>query len=176
MKKCLLMKLNALILVYKKYKSRFVYLLKSDSGLLKESKLQTPEKRCINPESLFCHSAVYEKMLRIVGDYKKYAESKERMEDADWRQLEAMVNDSWNNTAHRLQNDFGLTRDEIRLCCLLLTDLPISYLNCLLGCSRDSIYKKADKILEQRMGYAHKSVSLRDILRKMGHDSTLLTV
>ena len=60
-----------------------------------------------------------------------------------------------------------LLQEEIHLCCLYLTDLPVSYFGCLLGCKRDTVYKKANRIVEKRMGFPHGSTSLQKVLKEL---------
>lgn len=118
-------------------------------------------------EEMFEQSDVYKKMKRIIQSYKTNDSSAEMMHKDDWRQLTTKTDKCWNNITSILQSKYGLTEDEIRLCCLYLTALPTSHLGYILNCTRDAVYKKADRILEQRMGFAHKEASLKDVLRKL---------
>ena len=114
---------------------------------------------------LFEQSEVYNKMTLIIRSHKEKAES-EIMHQGDWLQLIAETNKCWNNIARELQSKYHLTEDEIYLCCLYLTNLPISHFCHILSCERDTIYKKADRILENKMGFAHKEISLKEALKK----------
>ena len=134
---------------------------------LKEEQQKLKTERNAMLHELFCQTKVYEKMKRIIADYKKLEKSTEKMTDEDWTELIALIDTNWNNLTLRLQADYHLKTNEIRLCCLLMTDLPPSQIHYLLGCSRDNIYKWADRILEQRMGYPHKSTSLREVLKRL---------
>ena len=87
------------------------------------------------------------------------------MEKEDWLQLIAETDRCWNNITLRLQSEYDLTEEEIHLCCLYLTNLPIKHLGYLLNCTRDAIYKKANRILEQKMGLSHKETSLKETLK-----------
>lgn len=118
-------------------------------------------------EESFEQSDIYEKMKRIIFAYKNNDESEERMRKQDWLQLIAETDLCWNNIIRQLQLKYNLTEDEIHLCCLYLTDLPVSHFCHLLNCTRDTVYKKANRILEQRMGFSHKETSLKDVLKKM---------
>lgn len=39
----------------------------------------------------------------------------------------------------------------------------------ILSCERDTIYKKADRILENKMGFAHKEISLKEALKRISN-------
>ena len=118
-------------------------------------------------EEIFELSDVYKKMKRIIQSYKTNDSSAEMMYKDDWRQLITETDKCWGNITSILQSRYRVTEDEIRLCCLYLTDLPTSHLGYILNCTRDAVYKKADRILEQRMGFAHKEASLKDVLKKL---------
>lgn len=112
------------------------------------------------------HSEVYVKMKRIIQSYKKTDKSNESFDEEDWRQLIAETDMRWNNFTLRLATKYPLTQDEIYLCCLHLTDIPTSHFRFIMECSRDAIYKKSKKILEQKMNCSNKSTSLRDVLEQ----------
>lgn len=124
------------------------------------------ERQALLKES-YEHSEVYVKMKRIIQSYKKTDKSSEYFDEEDWRQLIAETDIRWNNITIRLATKYPLSQDEIHLCCLYLTDIPTSHFRYIMECSRDAIYKKTKKILEQKMKYTNKSMSLRDILEKL---------
>lgn len=90
------------------------------------------------------------------------------MHREDWLQLITNIDMCRNNITRKLETEYNLTEDEIHLCCLYLTDLPVSYFCHLLNCTRDTVYKKANRILEQKMGLSHRETSLKEVLRKLG--------
>ena len=100
-------------------------------------------------------------------DYKDHDSSELHMEKEDWLQLIAETDRRWNQITLRLCADCKLLQEEIHLCCLYLTDLPVSYFGCLLGCKRDTVYKKANRIVEKRMGFPHGSTSLQKVLKEL---------
>lgn len=124
------------------------------------------ERQALLKES-YEHSEVYVKMKRIIQSYKKTDKSSEYFDEEDWRQLIAETDIRWNNITIRLATKYPLSQDEIYICCLYLTDIPTSHFRYIMECSRDAIYKKTKKILEQKMKCADKSTSLRDILEKL---------
>lgn len=114
----------------------------------------------------FKQSDIYKKMRSIIQCHKDGIPA-EMMHKNDWLQLVAETDRHWNNITQTLQSQYGLTENEIHLCCLCLTDLHVSHFGQILNCTRDNIYKKADRILEQRMGFAHKEVSLKEVLIRL---------
>ena len=112
------------------------------------------------------HSEVCVKMKRIIQSYKKTDKSNERFDEEDWKQLIAETDIRWNDITIRLAAKYPLSQDEIYLCCLHLTDIPTSHFRYLMECSRDAIYKKGKRILEQKLKCTDKSISLRDFLEQ----------
>ena len=112
------------------------------------------------------YSDVEAKMKQIIQDYKVREGSELHMEKEDWLQLIAETDRRWNHITLRLCADYTLSQEEIYLCCLYLTDLPVSYFGCLLDCKRDTIHKKANRIVEKQMGFPHGSTSLQKVLKE----------
>ncbi|EGF54302.1 conserved domain protein, partial [Bacteroides fluxus YIT 12057] len=102
----------------------------------------------------------------IIQDYKVREGSELHMGKEDWLQLIAETDRCWNHITLRLCADYTLSQEEIYLCCLYLTDLPVSYFGCLLDCKRDTIHKKANRIVEKQMGFPHGSTSLQKVLKE----------
>ncbi|WP_417186882.1 tetratricopeptide repeat protein [Bacteroides sp.] len=123
------------------------------------------ERQALLKES-YEHSGVCVKMKRIIQSYKKTDKSNERFDEEDWKQLIAETDIRWNDITIRLAAKYPLSQDEIYLCCLHLTDIPTSHFRYLMECSRDAIYKKTKRILEQKMKCTDKSISLRDFLEQ----------
>lgn len=134
-------------------------------NLNEELNILKTERQALLKEA-YEHSEVYVKMKRIIQSYKKTDKSTESFDEEDWRQLIAETDMRWNNITLRLATKYPLSLDEIYLCCLHLTDIPTSHFRYIMECSRDAIYKKSKKILEQKMKCSDKSTSLRDILEQ----------
>lgn len=124
------------------------------------------ERNCLLKES-FNHSDIHNKMRRIILSCKEHDKSEETMEDEDWLQLIAETDRCQSNITLYLQSEYHLTPEEIHLCCLYLTNFPIMHLAYLLNCTRDTIYKKANRILEQKMGLSRKETSLKETLNRL---------
>ena len=133
--------------------------------LKEELHILKTERQALLKES-YEHSGVCVKMKRIIQSYKKTDKSNERFDEEDWKQLIAETDIRWNDITIRLAAKYPLSQDEIYLCCLHLTDIPTSHFRYLMECSRDAIYKKAKRILEQKMKCTDKSISLRDFLEQ----------
>lgn len=135
-------------------------------NLLNELDKLSKERNTLLKES-FEKSTINIKMKRIIQSYKKIEMSEEVMEQEDWLQLIAETDLKWNNITLQLQSKYNLSQEEIHLCCLFLTDFPVSNFSYLLNCTRDAIYKKANRIIEQKMGIPQKVASLKEILMKI---------
>lgn len=133
--------------------------------LKEELHILKTERQALLKES-YEHSEVCVKMKRIIQSYKKTDKSNERFDEEDWKQLIAETDIRWNDITIRLAAKYPLSQDEIYLCCLHLTDIPTSYFRYLMECSRDAIYKKGKRILEQKMKCTDKSISLREFLEQ----------
>lgn len=113
------------------------------------------------------YSKIELKMKRIIQDYKERDKSELCMEMEDWMQLVAETDRRWNDVTLKLCSRYNLSQEEIYLCCLYLTDFPISHFCYLLNCQRDTIYKKANRIVEKKMGFAHRATSLQKVLKEL---------
>lgn len=113
------------------------------------------------------YSAVELKMKRIIQDYKERDKSELHMEEDDWKQLVAETDRRCNGITIKLHSQYNLSQEEVHLCCLFLSDLSISHFGYLLNYQRDTIYKKANRIVEKKMGFAHGTTSLQKVLREL---------
>lgn len=113
------------------------------------------------------YSVVELKMKRIIQDYKERDKSELHMEEDDWKQLVAETDRRCNEITLRLHSQYNLSQEEVHLCCLFLSDLSISHFGYLLNYQRDTIYKKANRIVEKKMGFAHGTTSLQKVLKEL---------
>lgn len=113
----------------------------------------------------FEHSKIYAKMERIIESCRKYDKSNEKLNDDDWKYLIAETDMRWNGAITRLSAQHQLTKKEIHLCCLYLTDIPLVSFEYLIEYRRSSIYRKEKDILEM-MGYSSQTCKLKDVLKK----------
>lgn len=123
------------------------------------------EKRNTLTKEAAEQSFVYEKMKAIISNARTGTRTDLKMENEDWRQLIALTDKRWNDITFRLQETYGLSQNDIRICCLYLTDMSISDMQFILDCTRDTVYKKGYAILEKSIGVSHKEISLKKFLR-----------
>lgn len=137
----------------------------SERPFLQEEVRILERKRNTLMKDAYQHSQVYDKMRRIIRSCRASGYSDERLTEEDWKQLVAETDMRWGNITLRLQEKYDLTVDDIHVCCLYLTDFSTSHLRFLLGCSRDSVYRKGYNILEKKIGISRKASSLRNFLK-----------
>ena len=89
------------------------------------------------------------------------------MEEDDWKQLVAETDRRCNGITLKLYSQYNLSQEEVHLCCLFLSNLSVSHFGYLLNYQRDTIYKKANRIVEKRMGFAHGTTSLQKVLKEL---------
>lgn len=133
--------------------------------LQQELELFSKERDTLAKEA-FEHSEIHAKMERIIASCKKCGKSNEAMNEEDWKYLMAETNMRWNGAITRLDSQYQLSKKEIHLCCLYLTDIPIANLEYLIEYRRSSIYRKEKDILAL-MGYSSHSCKLKDILKEI---------
>lgn len=120
----------------------------------KKKKLQqeldalTRERSVLAKEALE-HSEVYSKIERIINSYKKYDKSEEQLNDDDWQRFIVETDILWNKAITRLRIQCELEKEEVHLCCLLLTDFPVANLEYIVRQTRNTIYRKEKEILKK---------------------------
>lgn len=112
---------------------------------------------------VFEHSKVSTKMERIINSYKAYDKSDEQLSEEDWKCLIAETDIRWNKVITRLNTQYRLSKTEIHLCCLFLTDFPIANLPYIIQLTRNSIYRK-EKEIKKKIGCPSDISKLRDFL------------
>ena len=122
-------------------------------------KCQKTDQKCI-AKSL----PVYNKMKRIIQEYCQYEKSKETMTEEDWEELVTESNLLYNNLISDLEAKHKLSPEEQRICCLFMLDIPTSHLRYLLNCSRDTVYRKSNAILDKIQKSSKKS-TLKEALK-----------
>lgn len=122
------------------------------------------ERNALMKES-FEHSKVYAKIERIIDSYKKCDKSDEKLTEEDWEYIIVQMDKCWNENISRLSAQYKLSKEEVHLCCLLLTDIPVAQMPYLISYTRNTIYRKEKEIIK-KMGYTETTVKLKDILKK----------
>lgn len=151
-----------------RYRKKAINLLQyndtQEEAIEKDSEKLTSQRNTLTKEA-YEQSEVYIKMRKIIQDYRQKDKSQLHFEEEDWQQLIVQTDMRWQNITLRLREQYDLTQEDIRVCCLYLTDFPTSHLQYILNCSRDSIYRKGYIVLEEKMGLSRKSTSLKKVLK-----------
>lgn len=151
-----------------RYRKKAINLLQyndtQEEAIEKDSEKLTSQRNTLTKEA-YEQSEVYIKMRKIIQDYRQKDKSELHFEEEDWQQLIVQTDMRWQNITLRLREQYDLTQEDIRVCCLYLTDFPTSHLQYILNCSRDSVYRKGYIVLEEKMGLSRKSTSLKKVLK-----------
>lgn len=148
-------------------KSNHIEIEKEKLNLKKEIDSLNKERSAIL-RTAYENSDIYAKMKCIINSCKECDQPNESFSENDWKQLIAETDRQWDNITIRLLSHYpSLSQEDIRLCCLLLTDFPIQHLSYLIPCSRNAIYKRENVIVERKMGFPHKATSLKEILKDL---------
>lgn len=158
------------VLVLQRRYERREQQLRQENALLSDELQQLRSKHLTLQTEKFQHSDVMAKIDRIVSDHKQFDTSKEKLDDGDWLWLMNETNKQYPGLTQKLQQTYKLNKQELHLCCLYLTDIPTSHFGLLMSSSTSATYKRANRILEQRMGYEHNATTLRNALRKVASE------
>ena len=96
------------------------------------------------------YQPVYMKMKKIMQEHAQHEKSNEEMTEEDWVQWEDVANRRWNQICLKLRG-YGLTNVEIRLCSLLLTDVPVTRMACLFARQRNFCYTTQQRIWNKKL-------------------------
>ncbi|MDE5701543.1 MAG: hypothetical protein K2I15_03850 [Bacteroides sp.] len=121
------------------------------------------KKRNALVKETFDHSKLFAKIERIINSYKTYDKSDEQLSEEDWECLIVETDVRCNSIITRLNSQYKLSKTEIHLCCLLLTDFPIANLVYIIQLTRNSIYRK-EKEIKKKIGCPPETGRLRDFL------------
>lgn len=127
-----------------------------------ELTILTQKREALAKETLE-HSDVYAKMERIILDFKQREVSDEKLEERDWQQFLIETDMRWNGKILPLGTQYDLSKEQMHLICLFLTDFPFSNLEYLIHLSRKTLYRKKNEILKL-LGIAPGS-DFKDFLR-----------
>ena len=122
-------------------------------------------KRRTLAKEAFLHSPLYAKMQAIIQDYQDRDESDEEISDQEWQELIVSMDSQWNNAISRFHVKYQLSKEELYLVCLSLTDFPFAHLAYLMHFSRRTLYRKKNALCE-RIGVEQNS-EFKEILRKI---------
>ena len=89
----------------------------------------------------FLHSPLYAKMQAIIKDHLDKDASDKEISDQEWQELIVSMDSQWNNAISRFHVKYQLSKEELYLVCLSLTDFPFAHLAlslihiCCAGCT-----------------------------------------
>ncbi|WP_418698393.1 hypothetical protein [Bacteroides sp.] len=115
------------------------------------------------------HLDVYAKIRRIIDDYKTKDYSKESLSKEEWLKLIAEIDK--DGIIAQLSIRYGLSENEVHLCCLSLMDLSLIDRARAMHYKRTTIYRKEKDILE-KMGESYQAGKLETILKKHIEETT----
>jgi len=113
----------------------------------------------------FLHSPLYAKMQAIIKDHLDKDASDKEISDQEWQELIVSMDSQWNNAISRFHVKYQLSKEELYLVCLSLTDFPFAHLAYLMHSSRRTLYRKKNALCE-RIGVEQNS-EFKEILRKI---------
>lgn len=92
-------------------------------------------------------SSVYLKVKNIVRTLIK-VDTKENLNEEEWKVLTAQTDIKWNHIITYLKMNFGLSPEEVKICCLYLGDVPVKHVGHFVnGYARSTIQLKAREII-----------------------------
>lgn len=104
-------------------------------------------KKQIHREEEYKTSTLYLKVSRIAKDLPK-VETKENLNEEEWSQFTALTNGGWYGIITYLDENYNLSAEEIRICCLYLAQVPVMHMGHFLHIqSRSTIQTKSKDIL-----------------------------
>lgn len=118
---------------------------------IKKQKLQEDvdllmsKKRALLKEE-YENSVVYIKLKNITRTLGKI-ETKENINEEDWRKLIALTDFKWNGIITYLNTTYCLSAEDIQICCLYLAEIPVKHIGHFIkGYARSTIQLKARDI------------------------------
>ena len=130
-------------------KEKEVQMADLQQKLGRQAEKENRKYAALQQEELECQP-VYLKMKKIMEEYAQHEKSDEGMTEEDWLQWEEVANRRWNQICLKLRG-YGLSNVEIRLCSLLLTNVPVVRIGCLFGRQRNFCYTTQRRIWDKRL-------------------------
>ena len=108
---------------------------------------------------------VFDKIKQIISDFSQKNYSTLKMEEADWLQLQELMDNQWNGAISRIQKKYQLLDVEMRLFCLNLTDIPTVHISFLFDRKRDYAYVKTRELFV-KLGIERGKDTYKKVLEK----------
>lgn len=108
---------------------------------------------------------VLDKIKQIIADFRYKDCSDLKMEEADWQQLQLVVDRRWDGIVVRSLEKYQLSEMEVRLFCLNLMGVATAHIQFLLGIGRNGVYEMNHELCE-KMGIERTSNTFKKDFKK----------
>lgn len=123
---------------------------------------------CKSPSSSsILHTEAYQKINRILSDYKEKKVPRVFLNDDDWNELQSCLDK--NKIITHLSKNHKLTTIEFHLCILLLLDFSVKDRGRLLQRERNTIYR-LERSISEKIQIEYQANNLQKHLRNMLHN------
>lgn len=133
-----------------------------ENATLQEEVSRLAVKKQAYREEAYKTSALYAKVCRITKELAK-VETKENLNEEEWSQFIALTDDGWHGVITCLKEKYRLSAEEIRICCLYLTQVPVSHMGHFLHINSRSTIQNKSKSISSKIE-TPQGLSLKDAL------------
>ena len=108
---------------------------------------------------------VFDKIKQIIADYRNKSCSDLKLEEADWQQLQWVLDKRWNGAVSRSLEKYQLSETEVRLFCLNAIGVATVHIQFLLGIGRNALYEM-NRELSDKLGIERTSNTFKKDFQK----------
>lgn len=108
---------------------------------------------------------VLDKIKQIIADHRHKNCSDLKMEEADWQQLQRILDKRWNGVVTRSLGKHQLSEVEVRLFCLNAMGVATAHIQFLLGIGRNGLYEM-NRALSDKLGIERTSNTFKKDFQK----------
>ena len=108
---------------------------------------------------------VFDKIKQIIADYRNKSCSDLKLEEADWQQLQWVLDKRWNGAVSRSLEKYQLSETEVRLFCLNAIGVATVHIQFLLGIGRNGLYEM-NRELSDKLGIERTSNTFKKDFQK----------
>ena len=108
---------------------------------------------------------VLDKIKQIIADHRHKNCSDLKMEEADWQQLQRILDKRWNGVVTRSLGKRQLSEVEVRLFCLNAMGVATAHIQFLLGIGRNGLYEM-NRALSDKLGIERTSNTFKKDFQK----------
>ncbi len=152
----------ALFTYMRSYHRRTKERLKRFKILYREVQLQRDDNKVINlcPQSVIKSSSIYSSVL-------SKAQSGEKLNDEDWKQVESIVLEVYPDFKNRLLDVYEFSLHEYHLCLLVKMDMPPTYMAVLTARSTSAISHARRRLCEKSFGKSGTAEHWDEFIRSL---------